>query len=255
MWQTTFFERAKSPPTSEKHRLLATAFDAWVAASPVGPRTVFDGFAGAGSFGRAPSSEPAAHGSPLLLLQRVRDRSDGPWRLVFAEKSPTNYARLCEALGTALAQRAGATYVMPSGSVEVRCTTFERCAADLLQTAGGSWFSFVDPYGCDGVRFSTLSALARRGPLVLHLASQALHLKLTSSSGASARQERRMDALLGGAVPWSALRADAASSGAAKQRFAEVLVRGLEREQPGSSSRVTELRHGEAHVLCTSPAP
>ncbi len=263
MWRRRFFERAKSPPTAEKHRYLAEAFGAWAdrAAGAGARRIVLDGFAGAGRFaapadaGAAPS---ATLGSPLLLLSWLKERADiRPVQLVLAEKDAANFSRLCEAVGWLLGRPIAASHAFGGLTVEVHLASFEQCAASLFAAAPpGSCdvFSFVDPYGCDGVGFSTLCGLAARGTLLFHLASHAIHTKLVSGSGASPKQARRMDALLGGAVPWTVLREQAASMDAprARQLAAEVLVRSLEREQKDLRSDVIPLRGGASHLVHTT---
>ncbi len=263
MWRRRFFERAKSPPTAEKHRHLAAAFRAWAdgAVGTGSRRVVFDGFAGAGRFAAAPASGAAPSatlGSPLLLLGWLQERTDlWPVRLVLAEKDAANFSRLCEAVGWFLGRPAAASHAFGGLTVEIHLASFERCAAPLLAaTPPGSCdvFSFVDPYGCDGVGFSSLCGLAARGTLLFHLATRAIHTKLVSASGASPKQARRMDALLGGAVPWTVLRERASSMDAprARQLAAEVLVRSLGREQRDLRSDVIPLRGGRSHLVHTT---
>jgi three-Cys-motif partner protein len=244
MWQTAFFDRAKSPPTREKHEWLREAFHAWLRSSPAGARTVLDGFAGAGSFAASPDAGPDdALGSPLLLL-RWSEALANPVRFVFAEKSRVNHARLREVVGAAARGR----------DVEVRHETFAACAKavlPLVPPGSGALFSFVDPYGCDGVSFATLRDLASRGDLLFHLATHQVHAKLVTVSGESPRQARRMDALLGGVVPWSELRARGRdlSLAAALALVPAVLVDGLRRDVSGLSARIIALRDGRSHLI------
>lgn len=246
MWQQTFFDRPKSPPTREKHRWLAEAFGAWArSASPAATRTVFDGFAGAGRFG-APggSSSDDDLGSPLLLVRWASDLP-GRWRFVFAEKSRVNHARLREAV----AAPAGLQSFV---DVDVFRGTFETCARSVVAgvpKGEASLFSFVDPYGSDGVSFGTLRSLAERGDLLFHLATHQILTKLATASGASPRQARRMDALLGGVVPWTELRARGLPPRAALPHVPELLVRALVRDVPGLSARIIALRDGKSHLV------
>ncbi len=236
-WGQAFFARAKSPSTAEKHAVLGAAFAAFLDETPdaATPHTIFDGFAGAGVFG------DGTLGSPLLLLNWARERAPArSLRFVFSEADAKNHAQL----GAALGERGGV-------SIHLRHTTFELAAASLLAEPEGALFSFVDPYAYEGMRFATLAALAARGTLVLHLASKALYTKLISSNGAGLRQERRMDALLGGAATWAELgevvrRAPGDAPGA-KAAIADVLRRSL--EAVGSECEVQAVRGGESHVL------
>jgi len=242
MWQTEFFEKSKSPPTREKHSVLRAALGDWLARAPAGPRVIFDGFAGAGRFA-APPGAPVEDGlgSPLLLL-RWSENAPGPLRFVFAEKSPVNHALLRDALGAAAAGR----------EVELHRATFAAYVPAVTTTApAGALFSFVDPYGCEGVTHAALCALAACGDLVFHLATHRVYAKLVTASGASPRQARRMDALLGEVVPWAELRAQARDAGAAGvlALLPALVARGLARAVPGTTAQVIALRDGRSHLV------
>ena len=247
MWQLAFFEKHKSPSTERKHCELEKAFTAWLARSPdASDRVVFDGFSGAGRFAGDDSL-----GSPLLLLRWAqRSHQGGRLRFVFVEKSQANFERLQDALGALLGQPEAAVYTTAAFVVEVRRGTFEECAAELLSVPTCCSFSFVDPYGCEGVRFATVAALAKRGDVVWHLPVKALYTQLISPSGGGARQVRRMDALLGGYVSWTTLRDEAATSDTARmrQRLVDVVMGGLARE--GISARLASLRGGASQLVC-----
>ncbi len=253
MWQTSFFEKAKSPPTLAKHRALEGAFRDWLSRQAAGG-VVFDGFAGAGRFGASPEGGIETLGSPLLLLRWAQGHS-GQLRFVFAEKNAVNFSRLCAALGWFFGEPPAARYATEHATIEVHATSFEECAGALLP-AEASLFSFVDPYGADGVSFATLDRLAGSGDLALHLATGAIRKKLVSASGASPKQARRMDALLGGETAWTDLRRQARTMDprAAESLIAGVLVRGLSRHHPGLSIRLLPLRDGEAHLIFTAAA-
>lgn len=287
MWQTNFFRRGKSPKTLVKHQELAAIFHQWCGreANKQAPRVVFDGFAGAGRFAAqhscasaSPTSSTAQPlsalasnrdselGSPLLFYEWARRQGLAPpSRLVFAEKNPHNFSRLCSAFGEHLGQAVGATYASDAATIEIHAATFEHCATQLLaglsvatKVNAVTLFSFVDPYTHDGWRLATICKLALRGALVLHLPSQAIYTSLISSNGAGPRQARKMEVFMGGSMPWVDLRREVSSlpPERARQLIAELFVQGLHQAINASGAPIARLcdiialPDAESHLIC-----
>jgi three-Cys-motif partner protein len=187
----------------------------------------------------------------VLLRRAAAAPVEARLRFVLVERDVETHARLQAAVA---AHQGHAAHAGRTHAVDVVRGSFEVSAAALLRGPWRPTFSFVDPYGCDGVQFTTIVALAERGEVVWHFAASALYTKLIATTGESEREGRRMDRFLGGSSSWAELRAQAREGSAReqKERLVQLVVRGL----AGRGLRATAhaLREGESYLVRAAAA-
>lgn len=253
-WQRRFFQSPRSPATDQKHAVLLTAFDEFFRAARRASRNicVFDGFAGAGTFGERAALDPSETGvtqgsselgSPLVLLTAahrleteaqskcVSRAPPSSTRFVFCERNRGAFFALRNnALAWAISVSASEARDVSNGddvtvirldafgagpwTIEVRCCLWATGATEVaneLERARvatseppTALFSFVDPFGFDGLTCTDVARLVAApslggvggggcgGALVYYIAASAVRVKATSTNGVGQRQALAM---------------------------------------------------------------
>ena len=234
MWKRTFFNKAKSPPSREKHAVMERAFEELLRVCGGRGLVVLDAYAGCGMHASGGESgagcsggavleglPEGALGSPLLLLRMVSlGLAEGcSCRVVLVEKNPHNHGELRRNLAELLVQEAeeaggnGCCFRLPSNPDSVSVALLQGSFVDHLpglldeeDKRQRVWFSLLDPFAFEGLSMATMQALALRGTLVVHLACHAAAAALRAPSVAPS-VGRRLTALFGTEESWRQLRA------------------------------------------------
>lgn len=232
-WVEKFFDH-KSYPTRRKHEVLKDSVNSFLMSSSSSNLVFFDGYAGAGCFCLVQDLCNDTFGSPIIILNTViiyfssdmknRGKSVPQVSFHFCEFRMNNYLKLVDSITQFLLNSNicfieetrdvkcdDAHFILTElgWSIHIVHTSFYNGASRLLQWESISLnnlkvFSFIDPFGFEGLDFEALCRFLEVGNVLWFVATSAIRIKAISSNSTSVKQQSIMTKALG--PSWTNLR-------------------------------------------------